>query len=98
MRLVRAAQGSPHRLPVTCYTIVHMTKLLLEVLRKVGELPAERQDDAAQVLLAMLENDASPYGLSDDQFRQVEMAIDDVERGVLAPERSVKEVLNRPWA
>ncbi len=73
-----------------------MTKLLLEVLRKVGELPAERQDDAAHVLLAMLENDALPHGLSDAQLRQVEMAIEDVERGVLAPECEVEEVPAAP--
>jgi hypothetical protein len=51
-----------------------MTKLLTEVMRKVAELPEDRQEDAAHVLLAMLENDASPYRLTDDQLRFVERA------------------------
>ena len=36
-----------------------MTKLLEEVVRKVGSFPDERQDDAAHVLLTMLVNDAA---------------------------------------
>ena len=46
-----------------------MTKLLEEVVRKVAELPDERQDDAAHVLLTMLENDAAGYRLTDAQLR-----------------------------
>jgi hypothetical protein len=74
-----------------------MTKLLTEVLRKVAELPDERQDDAAHVLLRMLENDASRYRLSDDQLREVELAIAEVDRGEIASEADVARVLDESW-
>lgn len=75
-----------------------MTKLLDEVLRKVGEMPEKRQDDAAHVLLAMLENDASPYRLSDEQLAEVEFAMAEVDAGQFASEKQVAQVLHRPWA
>jgi len=75
-----------------------MTKLLTEVLRKVAELPEERQDDAAHVLLRMLESDASRYRLSDDQLREVGLAIAEVDRGEIASDAEVDEVLHRSWA
>ena len=52
-----------------------MTKLLTEVLQKVAELPAGRQDDAARTLLTLLENDARRYRLTDAQVREVELAM-----------------------
>jgi predicted transcriptional regulator len=75
-----------------------MTKLLTEVLRKVAELPEERQDDAAHVLLAMLENDASPYLLTDDQLQEVERSIADADAGRFASDEEIAALLNRPWA
>jgi hypothetical protein len=73
-----------------------MTKLL--VMRKVAELPEDRQDDAARVLLTMLENDASPYRLSDDQLHEVELAIAEVNGGRFASDDEVAEVLHHSWA
>jgi hypothetical protein len=60
-----------------------MTKLLTEVMRKIVELPDERQDDAAHVLLNMIENDVPRYRLTDAQLRDVEVAITDVDAGNL---------------
>jgi predicted transcriptional regulator len=75
-----------------------MTKLLTEVMRKVAELPEDRQEDAAHVLLAMLENDASSCRLTDDQLCYVERAIADVDAGRFASDDEVAAILNRPWA
>ena len=44
-----------------------MTKLLTKVLRQIEELPDERQDDAAHVLMMMLEHD--PERNQHDQAR-----------------------------
>jgi hypothetical protein len=74
-----------------------MSKLLTEVLRKVAELPEERQDDAAHILLRLLENDASRYRLSDDQLREVELAIAETKDGHYATDDEVASVLHRPW-
>jgi predicted transcriptional regulator len=75
-----------------------MTKLLNEVLRKVAELPEERQDDAAHILLRLLENDASRYRLSDDQLQLVESAIAEADAGRFASEEEVAEALESAWA
>ena len=75
-----------------------MTKLLTEVLRKVAELPEERQEDAAHILLRLLENDASRYRLSDDQLHEVELAIAEADSGKFASEEEVAEILERAWA
>ena len=75
-----------------------MTKLLEEVLRKVGELPEKRQDDAAQILLEMLESDATGYRLTDEQLHEVEQARIEADKGKFATEKEIQDVLGRPWA
>jgi len=75
-----------------------MSKLLTEVMRKVVELPEERQDDAARVLMLMLEHDPEQYQLSDEQLRGVEEALADVDAGNFASEQEIDRVLHRSWA
>ena len=69
-----------------------MTKLLTEVLQKVAELPAGRQDDAARTLLTLLENDARRYRLTDTQVREVELAMQEADRGEFASDREMKDL------
>lgn len=75
-----------------------MTKLLTEVIRKVVELPEERQDDAARILLTMLENDGTRYRLSDEQLREIELAIVDVDAGHYASQDDINRMLYQSWA
>jgi hypothetical protein len=75
-----------------------MTKLLSEALRKVAELPEARQDDAAHILLALIDSDAKPYYLNDDDLQEIEAAITDTESGHFASERETADLLQRPWA
>lgn len=75
-----------------------MTKLLTEVMRKVVELSEDRQDDAARVLLLMLEHDPEQYRLSDEQMREVEEASADVDAGNFASDEEINRVLHRSWA
>lgn len=74
-----------------------MTQLLKEVMRKVEELPEERQNDAAHVLLQMLENEASPYRLTDEQLAEVELAAAEIDAGKYASDDEVKRVLGSVW-
>jgi hypothetical protein len=74
-----------------------MTKLLIEVLQKVSELPEERQDDAAHILLAMLENDALHYRLTDEDLREIDLAIAEADAGHFASDTEVEALLYRPW-
>ena len=75
-----------------------MTNLLTEVMRKVVELPEDRQDDAARVLLLMLEHDPEQYRLSDEQLRDLDEAIADVDAGNFASDADMDRVLHRSWA
>jgi hypothetical protein len=75
-----------------------MTNLLTEVMRKVVELPEDRQDDAARVLMLMLGHDPEQYGLSDEQLREVEKAIADVDAGNFASDKEIDRVLHHSWA
>ena len=69
-----------------------MTKLLTEVLQKIAELPAGSQDDAARTLLTLLENDARRYRLTDTQVREVELAMQEADRGEFASDREMKDL------
>ena len=75
-----------------------MTNLLTEVMRRVVEMPEDRQDDAARVLMLMLEHDPEQYRLSDEQLREVEDAIADVDIGKFASDDEIDRVLHRSWA
>jgi hypothetical protein len=75
-----------------------VTKLLSKVLRQIEELPEERQDDAAHVLMMMLEHDPEQYRLSDEQLRDVDAAMVDVERGAYASDAEIDGILHRSWA
>jgi len=66
-----------------------MTKLLTEVMRKIVELPADRQDDAEHVLLNMIEDGVPSYRLTDVQLRDVEAAIGDVNAGNYASDKEI---------
>ena len=71
-----------------------MTKLLEEVVRKVAELPDHRQDDAAQVLLAMLENDTRNYHLTAAQVSEVKLTQQEVRTGKIASDKQMREIWN----
>ena len=75
-----------------------MTKLLSEALRKVAELPEARQDDAAHILLALIDSDAKPYHLHDDDLQEIEAAIADTESEHFASEQEIADLLQRSWA
>ena len=75
-----------------------MTNLLTEIMRKVVELPEDRQDDAARVLMLMLEHDPEQYRLSDEQLREVEEAIASVDAGKFASDNEIDRVLHHSWA
>ena len=49
-----------------------MTELLEKAISKLRTLPSERQDEAAQVLLSMIDQDAGTIRLSPEQVAEVE--------------------------
>lgn len=75
-----------------------MTKLLSEALQKVAQLPRERQDDIAHVLMAMVSGDAKPYRLTHAQLAELELAIEEVDAGNYASDKDIDRLLYQPWA
>jgi hypothetical protein len=75
-----------------------MTKLLREVVRQFADMPDDRQDHAASVLLMMLEQDPEQYRLSDEQLCEVDDAIADASAGNFASPSKIDAILNRSWA
>ncbi len=73
-----------------------MTKLLEAAIDKACGLPAERQDDAARILLAIVEqNDASAGGgplLTPRQIAGVQEAIAEADTGDLVGKAEIDEV------
>ncbi|OGG58156.1 hypothetical protein A2853_01415 [Candidatus Kaiserbacteria bacterium RIFCSPHIGHO2_01_FULL_55_17] len=66
-----------------------MTKLLEHAIEKVRRLPAAAQDDAAQILIGMAEDDQSPYVLTNEQRTEVRAALAEVQRGEFATEKEM---------
>jgi predicted transcriptional regulator len=73
-----------------------MTKEQIEnVLERVRTWPQSRQEDAAQVLLAMEAQDVGPYRLSEEERADIEAALAEIDRGEIASDAEVAAVFNR---
>lgn len=73
-----------------------MTKSQIEaVLERVRSWPAERQQDAARVLLAMEAEDAGTYRLSPEERADLQAALEEVARGEVAADEEVAAVFGR---
>ena len=74
-----------------------MTDLLERALTTVRGWPAELQDEAAEILLALDRLGAEPYRASDSELRAVDeaMAMAQLERGELATDAEVEVAFAR---
>jgi len=61
-----------------------MTKLLDQGIEAVRSLPAERQDVAGEVLLAIAGQRRAGYSLSPEQIEDIKIALVEAERGEFA--------------
>ncbi len=75
-----------------------MTAALTDALRKLATLSKARQDDAAHILLTMIEHDTRPYILSVEQLEAIDAAIGEADAHRFATESDVHHVLREPWA
>ncbi|SDR61611.1 hypothetical protein SAMN05444161_0054 [Rhizobiales bacterium GAS191] len=70
--LIRSTQtGDALRSPI-CHHAGMASKILKAIIERVESWPEDRQEDAARLLLAMEEQDASSYRLTDEQVEEVE--------------------------
>ena len=61
-----------------------MTKLLDQGIEAVRSLPAERQDVAGEVLLAIAGQQRAGYSLSPEQIEDIKLALIEADRGEFA--------------
>jgi hypothetical protein len=73
-----------------------MTKEQIEsVLERVLTWPQPRQEDAAQILLAMEAEEVGPYRLSAEERAEIEAALAEIARDEVASDAEVAAVFDR---
>jgi hypothetical protein len=65
------------------------------ILERVRTWPPERQEDAANVLLAMEAEGTAPYELSEEERIDIEEGLREVERGEIASDEEVQAFFAR---
>ncbi|WP_105429956.1 hypothetical protein [Neorhizobium sp. T6_25] len=72
-----------------------MTKLLDRAIEAAKELPAEMQDEIAEILLSFMgKDDGDVYQLTPEEEADLEEADREIERGEIATEEEVRAM----WA
>jgi predicted transcriptional regulator len=72
-----------------------MTKLLEEAIAKVRELPAEQQDEAAEVMLSVARKADDPVRLDDDTRAAVRRGVEQARRGEFVSDEELTAFLKR---
>ena len=71
-----------------------MTKLLDRAIEAAKELPAEMQDEIAEILLSFMgEGDGAVYQLTPEEEADLEEADREIERGEVVGEEEVRTIL-----
>ena len=72
-----------------------MTKLLEKAIKKLSQLPEERQNELARMLIDVAASDLSPYQLTDEERAAVEEGLAQAERGEFATDEEVAAMWKR---
>ncbi|KAB2943616.1 MAG: hypothetical protein K8F92_04620 [Hyphomicrobium sp.] len=72
-----------------------MIKVLEDALKKVRELPEERQEFAAEVLETIVAQDDGVYHLTDEDRTEVRAGLAEIERGEIASDEDVAAMWKR---
>jgi predicted transcriptional regulator len=73
-----------------------MTKEQIDaVFERVRTWPIERQEDAAEMLLTLEQQGTDVYELSDDEIAEIELALEEAERGEFATDEEMKALFDR---
>lgn len=85
----------PHRFRSLTQVDDPMTDLMEKALATVRRWPDERQNEAAELLLALDRLGAGPYRASDAELKAVDEALAGAERGEFASEAEVEAAFSR---
>jgi hypothetical protein len=66
-----------------------------KALERLRAWPAERQDEAAELILALDRLGPGPYEATEDELAAIDEALDEVKRGALASDEVVEAAFAR---
>ncbi len=72
-----------------------MTKLLERAIAEIRKLPTERQDDAAGMILQMVEQEKAQYRLTSEQRADVERSIREADAGKFLDEEEIERLYKK---
>ena len=75
-----------------------MTKRLEDAIAKVRELPVERQDEAAEILLSLAAQSDAPVRLDDDTRAAVRLGLQQARRGEFVSDEDMAHFFKRHGA
>jgi predicted transcriptional regulator len=72
-----------------------MNTKLKDIIERADTWPEEAQEEAVQFLLALEQEYAEPYELSNEDRRAIDRGLEDMRQGRFATDEQVKAVFNR---
>jgi hypothetical protein len=72
-----------------------MNANLRDIIRRVDTWPEEAQEQAAELLLALEQEYAEPYELSDEDRRAIDRSLEDMRQGRFASDEQVAALFAR---
>ena len=75
-----------------------MTKRLEDAIARVRELPVERQDEAAEILLSLAAQSDEPVRLDEDTRAAVRRGLQQARRGEFASDEDMADLFKRHGA
>jgi predicted transcriptional regulator len=77
-----------------CYGF-DMNAKLKDIIERADTWPEEAQEEAVQFLLALEQEYAEPYELSDEDRKAIDRGLEDMRQGRFATDEQVAAVFNR---
>ena len=77
-----------------CYRF-DMNAKLKDIIERADTWPEEAQEEAVQFLLALEQEYAEPYELSDEDRKAIDRGLEDMRQGRFATDEQVAAVFNR---
>jgi predicted transcriptional regulator len=72
-----------------------MNAKLKDIIERADTWPEEAQEEAVQFLLALEQEYAEPYELSDEDRKAIDRGLEDMRHGRFATDEQVAAVFNR---
>ncbi|MEX2035007.1 MAG: hypothetical protein WEA28_07435 [Xanthobacteraceae bacterium] len=72
-----------------------MNAKLKDIMERVGDWPEEAQEQALELLLALEQEYAEPYELSDEDTAAIDRGLEDARQGRFATDEQIEALFKR---